>query len=94
MFGLPGVAGEAPGLLQESGRVGFAGGTSKCKLLRKADSNQEAGRSRFLFVCNQSASNYGADSTTWLLTTAPVSVDVALAVLLIEPSLASCALIA
>ena len=54
--------------------------------------NEETGRSRFLFVCRQSASNYGAGSTTGSLFTAPVSVDSAMAVLLTEPALTSGAL--
>ena len=49
-----------------------------------AAKNEETGRSRFLFVCRLSASNHGADSSTMLLSTGPVSSDVALAVFLTE----------
>jgi hypothetical protein len=55
-------------------------------------SDDETDRSRFLYFCSQTAGYYGADSTTVLLLTAPVSVDVALAVLLTKSSSTSCAI--
>ena len=55
--------------------------------------HEETSRSRFPFVCSHWASCYGAVTITVLLFTAAlVSADVALAVLLTEPSATSCAL--
>ena len=54
--------------------------------------NEETGRSRFLQVYSRSAAYCGSGSSTVLLFTAPVSVDVAMAVLLTEPLVASSSL--